>query len=403
VGVLFIEPFGGLAGDMLLAALCDLGDERFGLADLRGLAEALVPGEADLAAQRVWRGGLSGNHLSVQTPESQTPPHRYYRDLEQLLERADVSERVRDVTLRSLWTLAQAEARVHGTTPEEIHFHEVGAVDTLIDIAGAALALERLGVERVYCSPPLVGSGTVTCAHGVMPVPAPAVAELVRDLEIRTGGGCERLTPTAAALLRTIVDDFAPPARFASSAIGYGAGTSDPREQPPNLCRVQLGVEQLAAQDASVLQLEVNLDDMTAQDVGHVIQKLREHGALEAWSQAVQMKKDRPGTIVTALIRAEQRADFEEVLFEWTTTLGVRWSRVERTECARRMLEVADDGLVVRVKLRERPGAERAARRDLAPEHDDLVVYAERRELSLREARERVVDLALRSLSGDPS
>jgi len=234
---LFIEPFGGMAGDMFLAALLDLQDERFDLTMLEDLAQDLFPGEVRLTVSEVWRGGLSGRHLRVETKTDSAPPMRCLKDLLGLLDRATLSAQVRERAGRVLQLLAEAEGRVHGCPPQEVHFHEVGAVDTLIDVAGAALALERLGIERVLVTPPLVGSGTLTCAHGEMPVPVPAVVELLRGRPTLMGGGMERTTPTGAAILAALCDEFAPPTTFQTERVGYGAGTADPAEQPPNLLR----------------------------------------------------------------------------------------------------------------------------------------------------------------------
>jgi pyridinium-3,5-bisthiocarboxylic acid mononucleotide nickel chelatase len=405
---LYIEPFGGMAGDMFLAALLDLGDERFRLADLEQLAEELVPGEARLSLERVWRGSLSGALLNVVTPETEAPPHRGYAELEALLRAApSLTRAAADRACDVLWRIAEAEARVHDTTPDQIHFHEVGAVDSLIDVGGAALALERLGIERVLSSPPITGTGTVRCAHGEMPVPAPATAELLKGREVVVGGGGgERLTPTAAAILATWTEDFSAPGAFLPAAIGYGAGQRDPSEGPPNLVRVQLGEVPGKAGDAAgsarAWLLEVNLDDMTAEEIGHALVAVRKAGALEAWTAPIHMKKDRPGTLLSALAREADRPALEASLFEWTTTLGVRWRECQRTECGRRELEVQISGQAVRVKLRQRPdypGSAPPGERDLAPEHDDIVRAAEALGLTLREARSRAIQAALAGMN----
>ena len=402
---LLIEPFGGLAGDMLLAALLDLGDARFAIEHLAELAEELLPGEARLLPSATTRGGLAATHLSVRTPETDHAPHRHYRHLAERIEASDhLSESARRRSLAALWALAVAEGKVHNCAPEAVHFHEVGAVDTLIDVCGAALALDRLGVTRIVASAPLLGSGTIRCAHGIMPVPAPATEVLMRGLPTRTGGEGERLTPTGATMLATWVDEFDASGSFQSSASGYGAGTRDPEQGPPNLVRVRLG-EGLAGEQADAAaiawRMDVNLDDMTAEELGHAVQRLRGAGALEVWTQAVSMKKDRPGTLLSLLARAEQKASLEQVAFEWTTTLGLRWSKVERVECGRRSVEISVVGHPVRVKVRERPdaaGSSPFGERDLAPEHDDVVVLAESQGWTLREARARSVEAALAGL-----
>lgn len=401
---LWIEPFGGVAGDMLLAALLDLDDPRFGLGDLRALAEELCPGEARLELERVRRGGLAGRLLTVTTPESATLPHRHLADLLERLERSPLTAAARSRAGAALRAIARAEAAVHGTTPDEVHFHEIGAVDTLVDVGGFALALERLGVREVFASPPLVGSGTVRCAHGEMPVPVPAVVELLRGRPVLGGGGGERTTPTGAALLATATERFGPPPSFAAEAVGYGAGRRDPDEGPPNLLRVQLG-EARAGTDgarAEAWLLEVNLDDMSPEELGHAVGALRSAGALEVWTTAAQMKKDRPAAILSALARAGERAALERVTFEWTTTLGVRWTRLERTECGRRQVSVDVGGEPVRVTVRERPAALAGAppgERDLFPEHDDVARAAEASGRSLREVRRAAVAAALASLA----
>ncbi|MBM3986742.1 MAG: nickel pincer cofactor biosynthesis protein LarC [Planctomycetes bacterium] len=388
---LFVEPFSGMAGDMLLGALLDLGDPRFTLEHLCALAADLVPGEAQLSAQKVWRGSLSGLALDVRTPERGELPHRGIADLEALLSRSTLlSSSAKERARAVLWRIAVAEGRVHGCAPEEIHFHEIGAVDTLVDVCGAVHALERLGVRKVFASAPLVGSGTVRCAHGDMPVPVPAVAELLRGRPHHIGGGGERLTPTGAALLVELVPEFGEPGAFVASAIGYGAGQRDPREGPPNILRVQLGRAGSLAPRPEVWTLECNLDDMTGEELGFLVQELRAKGALEVWTSAVAMKKDRPGVIVAALARASSRAALETVLFDHSTALGLRWTRSERTECERVDLEVRVGEFRVRGQRRLRPGADPRSldARDIAFEYDDLAALARARGLALRAAEQ---------------
>ena len=399
---LYVEAFGGLAGDMFLAALLDLGDARFTLPELQRAVGTLVPGGCKLELTTAWRGNLSGKHLDVRTSESGTMPHRGYEELKQLVSASSLPAAAQECALAVLWRIAVAEGRVHGCAPEEIHFHEIGAVATLVDVCGAALALEKLGITRVFASPPLVGSGTVKCAHGVMPVPAPAVAELLRGRELLHGGEGERLTPTGAALLAELCENFAPPANFQSERIGYGAGTRDPKLGPPNLCRVQLGSSALAADPArpgraEAFLGELQLDDMTGEEVGVALAALRAAGALDVWYSHVSMKKDRPGVLVSFLAREDARAKLEAAVFEHTTSLGLRWRAVERVECGREVLEVELEGHKVRVKHRIRPdypGRSADGERDLSPEHEDVARVSAALKLSLREVERRAIEQA---------
>jgi hypothetical protein len=410
---LLIEPFGGLAGDMFLAALLNLNDPRFTLEDLRAMARELVPGEASLDVETVWRGSLSGLCLTVRTAESESTPHRGYRDLAELLERSSLPRPVVSRACAVLWRIAVAEGRVHGCAPEEIHFHEIGAVDSLVDVAGACLGLERLGVRRTYSTPPLLGSGLVRCAHGDMPVPAPAVAELLRGRETVLGGEGERLTPTGAALLAEFTERFEAPGAFRCERIGYGAGHRDPRQGPPNIVRVQLGASSASHAERSlgtatrtprVVELECNLDDLGGEAIGFLVGEMRARGALEVWTAPLSMKKDRPGVLLTALCREEQREALEDCLFEHSTTLGVRWSLRERTECERRDFTLEFDGLAVRgqrrLRPRGRPGASPTAR-DLYFEYDDLAALARASSRSLREVELACLRAALDSLPSD--
>ncbi|MDZ4771497.1 MAG: nickel pincer cofactor biosynthesis protein LarC [Planctomycetota bacterium] len=401
---LFLEPFSGLAGDMLLAALLDLEDPRFTLDDLRSLSEMLVPGESRITVETAWRQNLSGKLLTLTTPESERAPHRGLKEIAALIEKAPLSHAVKARALAVFRRIAVAEGKVHGCSPDEIHFHEVGAVDTIVDVCGACFALERLEVERVVSIAPVTGTGTVRCAHGLMPVPAPAVAELLRGRECRIeGGGGERLTPTGAALLVEFCDHFAAPGAFTAERVGYGAGHRDPKEGPPNIVRIQLGTSArdtratspLSAPATHVLQIEVNLDDMTGEELAFVADRLRKAGALDVWTQAVTMKKGRPGVVVFALARPEMRAELESVIFDTTTTFGVRWTHYERTEAAREAIEVDVLGAQIRVKVRRLAGRMRVEHADVSPEHDDVAALATQLSRSTREIEALAIQAAL--------
>ena len=398
MSTLVVEPCGGIAGDMFLAALCALGDPRFGIEELRGLARELVPGEAQLELTRVKRGGLAAAHLSVRSGEAHA--HRNLAQLTELLAASSLPPRALERARGALVALAQAEARVHGVGVEEVHFHEVGAVDTLIDLGGAALALERLGVTRLLASEPLLGEGSVECAHGILPVPVPAVSALLEGRRVVRGGGFERTTPTGAAILAAWTEELRPGTSLVAGPVGYGAGTREASEGPPNLLRVELcpapadgrdGEESGGERWTRVWELAVNLDDMTPQDIGFALGELREAGALEAWAVPVQMKKDRPGVVLCALCRDAARQSLERAVFRTTSTLGLRWTVCERRELARRTIEVELDGFTIRVKVRgDDPGPA-----DYAPEYDDLVRAARLLGVSPWVLRRRAIEASM--------
>jgi hypothetical protein len=283
-----------------------------------------------------------------------------------------------------------------------VHFHEVGAVDTLIDVCGAALALERLGVERVLATTPYVGGGTVRCAHGELPVPAPGTAELLRGIPVRRGPGGERVTPTGAALLAELVERYEPEEALVVERTGLGGGQREPELGPPNFVRVSLcrAAESPSGGRHEVWQLECNLDDATGEELAFLADELRSAGALDAWSVPVQMKKGRPGAMVQALARPGEREALERVLFRHTPALGVRWLRSERTELEREELVIELHGARVRVKRRRWQEGEPSAL-DLSPEHEDLAALARAIGRDLRSLEREAIERARGQLARD--
>jgi uncharacterized protein (TIGR00299 family) protein len=384
--VLHLDTFSGIAGNMFLGALLDLGLSRKQLEqDLAGLRVG-----HGLRVSRVRRGALAARFVNVTVPrESRSKHGRHWSEIRRLIERARLPEPVRRGALATFEALAVAEGKVHGIDPERVHFHEVGAVDAIVDIVGAASALHRLGIERVTASPVALGEGTVETAHGRLPLPAPATLELLRGIPtVPAHVAFETVTPTGAAILRTIVDSFGPLPAMTIDAVGHGAGND--REAPmPNVLRAVLGHDSGWASDR-IVQLEANLDDQIPEQFDHVMDRLFEAGALDVSLHPLQMKKNRPGFEVRVLAAPERRADLARVLLTETSTLGLRVSERERIVLPREVLRVRTPEGVVAVKVVRRPDG----RIDVSAEYDDCKRLARRSGTPLRELVRRAEELA---------
>ncbi|MBU8898992.1 nickel pincer cofactor biosynthesis protein LarC [Corallococcus sp. H22C18031201] len=350
--ILYLEPVGGIAGDMFLAAGIDLGVSPEALT--QALSGLQVPGWK-LAVKRAVRHAISGTHLDVVLDEREVHPHRAYSDIRQLIESATtLSPRVKERALAVFRAIGEAEAKVHGVSLEDIHFHEVGAVDSIVDVCGAAVVLELLGDPEVHASPPPLGSGTIRVAHGNMPIPVPATLELLRDVPVRFEGVGELTTPTGAALLKVLTRIGHPP-DFIVEKVGYGVGTKDFRDRP-NVLRASLGRME-APRAEGLWVVEANLDDATPQLLGHLLERLLGAGALDAWVTPAVMKKSRPGHLLGVLVEGGLRDAVVELLLRESTSLGVRYHRVERQALARDWVEVETPWGRVRVKRGLREGA----------------------------------------------
>ncbi len=367
--LLLLEPVGGLAGDMFLAAALDLGVDRHALE--AQLATLALPGW-HLEVARAERHGMAGTHLRVVVEAPEAHPHRGYRAIQALVRDSGLSTGAKVTALEVFRRLAEAEARVHGVSLDALHFHEVGAVDSIVDICGAAVALELLGSPAVRCTPPALGSGLVRIAHGVVPVPVPAVLELLKGWPVRFEGEGELVTPTGAALLAALAT-VGPPPELVLERVGVGVGTRDWSDRP-NVLRASLGQSAPLAAPAELTVLECNLDDCSPQVLGALVDTLLARGALDAWVAPVVMKKGRPGHLVGVLAAAASRAALVEVLLEESTTLGVRQTPVTRTALERRWEPVATAYGEVRIKLGLR--GERVL--NAAPEFEDCRTLAER-------------------------
>jgi uncharacterized protein (TIGR00299 family) protein len=322
--------------------------------------------------EQVDRGGIGATRVTVRAPRDQ--PHRTWADVRELIDAAELPERPRQRAQEVFQRLAQAEGRVHRMDPEEVHFHEVGAADAIADVCGAALALEELGIDVIFCSPLPAPRGVVHAAHGTLPLPAPATLELLQGAPLHgVEINAELVTPTGAALVAALAEDFGPLPPLRLQCAGYGGGARELAEVP-NVVRVLVG-EQVGGTIVSEVRLiETNLDDFPAELVPDAVTRCYEEGALDVWVTPVQMKKGRPGIVVSALVRPARESAVADALLRETTALGVRSSSARRLELAREWRTFEVFGEKVRVKV----GSLNGEALNLAPEHDDCVTAAAR-------------------------
>lgn len=378
---LHFDCFSGISGDMTLAALLDAGADACAV---RSALDSLgLP--IRLAIERVRKGGFAATQVFIDAPEEHE--HRYLPDVEAILSKSALRPAARELALRIFRRLAEAEAAVHGMALERVHFHEVGALDSIADIAGVAVALDSLGVERFTCRSVPTGTGTVKCAHGIMPVPTPATALLLRGAPLATSTlEAELTTPTGAAILATVVQEWVESPAMTVRAIGVGAGTKDFLDQP-NVLRVFVGdVESgTSVERDQVWVLETNLDDVPGEVVGFCMEELLAAGALDAYTIPLGMKKNRPGVLLGVIAPLHAREAMETILFRQTGTFGVRRYRAERGKLRREAVSVETPWGPVKAKRGWRGGLEL-----VTPEYDDCARLAREQGVPLREVYDAV-------------
>jgi len=389
---LYLDLSMGAAGDMLAAALLELTDDpQLTLEEIRnlGLPQVTIRAEASVKC------GIQGTHLSVVTAEGEEDEHLHSHSHEHAhghthphgdvlhrighqIEHLRISEKVKADILGVYTLLAQAESKVHGVPIEEIHFHEVGTLDALADITMVCWLMERLAPNRIVASAIHVGSGSVHCAHGILPVPAPATAELLKDIPVYGGSiQGELCTPTGAALLKYFVHEFAPMPCMKLKKTGYGMGKKD--FPAANCVRAMLG--ETEDNSDSVYELSCNLDDMTGEEIGFAVTRLLEEGALDVYTIPIGMKKNRPGTMLCVLASSDRKVDLIQAMFKCTTTLGIREALLNRSVLQRSVETVETPCGPVRVKYAHGQGIERSK-----AEYEDLAKIAREQNISLAEA-----------------
>jgi len=374
--IAYFDCLSGISGNMTLGALLACGLEQEVLQ--RGLEQLHVAGW-ELRVEPVRRRGIAATHVEVEMHahahehegHHHHHPHRGLYDILGIIEDSGLSTRVKQTATAIFTRLGEVEAAVHGTTPDQVHFHEVGAVDAIVDIVGTAIGIDALGIERVFASPLPLGRGWVTCAHGTFPIPAPATAMLVQGVPIvETDIEAELVTPTGAAIVTTLAERFGPLPTMTVRTVGFGAGSRDlPR---PNVLRLFLGEETPTAAPVEIVGLETNLDDLPGEITGFLMDRLFAAGALDVFFTPIQMKKNRPGVLVRVLCAPQDETTCTEILFRETTTLGVRRTAYTRTVLPRETRTVETPYGPVRVKVSRWGEIERAE-----PEYEDCRQLAE--------------------------
>jgi len=382
--MLYFDCFSGASGDMILGALIDLG---LPLPALRESLGSLAIEYGEVTAERVTRAGVSATKFQLieratGASESSSHKHHHLKHIIAAIQRSSLSPSGQERAIHLFERLAEAEAAIHGTPIERVHLHEVGALDSIIDIVGAVCGFEWFGISDVVASPLNVGGGTVTCAHGVFPVPAPATVRLLAGAPVYGNGTMELVTPTGALLITGYAREFGPLPPMRIDRVAYGAGDRDPKGTP-NVLRVMQGERLQSPIEQSVVQIECEIDDMNPQLFGPLMDRLAEAGALDVFYAAVQMKKNRPGTLVTVIGPPDKREAIAAVLFTHTTTIGVRYQQMRRDTLDRKVVSVDTPVGPLRIKVAGRDGRVLNA----AAEFDDCARVATERGIPIKEVQ----------------
>jgi uncharacterized protein (TIGR00299 family) protein len=375
---LHFDCFSGISGDMTLAALIDAGAN---VDTIRAGIDSLgLPIRMEI--EKVRKGGFAATHVRFEVPAENT--HRFLPDIEAILGRGSLTAPQRDLALRIFRRLAEAESTAHGMPLERVHFHEVGALDSIADIVGSAIALDLLHAERITSRSVPTGHGAVECEHGRMPIPTPGTAVLLKGVPLAACDiQAELTTPTGAAILTTIVQEWVEQPLMAIEAIGHGAGTRNFPEQP-NLLRVFVGSVAAPLERDQVWVLESNLDDVPAETIGYCYELLLAAGALDVFTIPIFMKKNRPGVLLSVLAPESALAGLEEILFRETATLGIRRHAVDRHKLKREQVNVNTRWGPIRGKLALLPGREPL----FSPEFDDCARIAREQQIPLRDVQD---------------
>jgi uncharacterized protein (TIGR00299 family) protein len=400
---LFFDCFAGASGNMILGALAALGVDRSMLVEQLKL---LKVADFEIEFSQANRSGISAIHANVKVPREHA--HRHLHTIEKIINDSNLGENVKSRAISIFTRLAEAEAKIHGIDVRKVHFHEVGAMDAIIDVVGSCIGFEILGIEKFFCSKIHVGSGFVQMAHGKFPIPPPAVAELLEGAPIySTEIEGELITPTGAAIITTICDEFGQIPEMRIERTAYGAGTRE-YENFPNVLRLILGeIESQRHSDAEKINypqinaderrfennyrklflLETNIDDLSGQNLGFVMERAFEIGALDCWFAPIQMKKNRPATLVSVLCEATKREVLTELLYKETSTLGIRISEIERNCLPRDIVKVDTEFGKIDVKVARYKGKIVNAK----PEYEQIREIAVKLKIPLRKIESEIL------------
>jgi uncharacterized protein (TIGR00299 family) protein len=381
----FFDIVGGASGDMILAALIDAG------ADPEGVTSALRPAglQFHLRTETASDHGIRVRRVKVEAPEEHA--HRHLADIRELLAQAELPKRAGERAIAAFEALAEAEAEAHGSDASHVHFHEVGAVDAIVDIAGAAVLAEDLGLGLLTASPVPLARGTIECAHGTLPAPAPATVNLLRGIPVTHSDlGFENVTPTGAAILRTLCDGFGGMPAMTLQRVGVGAGSRE--SVKPNWLRLLVGSVEDEGEEETVVGIETNVDDMTPEAIAHLMARMMAAGALDCYATPALMKKGRPGSLLTVLAGRADGVRLGEMLLAESSTFGVRFSEMNRLCLPRETVKVETPYGEVRIKVGRPVGREPK----VAPEFDDCREAAERHRVPLAEVQQAALAAYLR-------
>jgi len=378
--VIFYDCFAGISGDMNLGAMLDLGiDKEYLINELKKLKVK----EYEIKIGKKIKRGIQGIKVDVLIEKrEQKHIHRNLKDISNIINISGLNQNIKDLSLKMFTRIAEAEAKIHGKSINEIHFHEVGAIDSIIDIVGAAICFDYFNPEKILCSSIELGGGFVKCAHGTFPVPAPATVEILKDIPVKFGLlNFETTTPTGATIIASNVDEFVSQPEFEIQKIGYGLGTKDP-EDAPNILRVYYGeLTDLKGNRDKGIIVECNIDDMNPENYNYIIEKLFNNGANDVFITPIIMKKNRPAVKLSVLCKKEFFTQVSDILLKETTTFGLRYYEVTKTALERKSSTVLIDGMEIRIKSAYYDGKFLKYK----PEHDDCYKLAKEKDILLRE------------------